>query len=157
MLSFFVLYAPQPALPASTASPYHPSFDAHPNASFPRAICTSHDLHCFHTHANASFPISFLLILMQTPQVWGVPSWLPNSAPRSLSSRLFSKNASLFATLSKERNASPFFPIVCALFAKKTGVYPSCSSPRGPFPRSQSGTRPVRPVRRPSPKRRTVN
>ena len=48
----------------------------------------------------------------------------------------------LFHSLSKERKSSRLFPTACALFAKKTGVYPSCSLPRGPFPRGQSGIRP---------------
>ena len=116
-----MFYAPQPALPASTANPYPP---------------------CSDTHANAFSGNSFLLILMQTPRGWGMPSPRPNSIRRSRSLPLFAKNASLFAALCQERNLSPFFPIVCALFAKKTGVYPSCSLPRGPFPRGQSGIRP---------------
>src|SRR5207253_2019767 len=34
---------------------------------------------------------------------------------------------SLFATLCKEQNASPFFSTACALFAQNTRVYPDCS------------------------------
>jgi len=52
-----------------------------------------------------------------------------------------SQGASLFATLCKERNASPVFPIVCALFAKTTRVYPNYSLPRRLSPRGQLGTR----------------
>ncbi len=37
------------------------------------------------------------------------------------------KLASLFHSLCQEQNASPIFSVVCALFAKNTGVYPNYS------------------------------
>jgi len=53
--------------------------------------------------------------------------------------------ASLFHSLCQERKTSPIFPIVCALFAKKTGVYPNCSLPRRLSARGQNGTAAILP------------
>ena len=52
-------------------------------------------------------------------------SFLPraNSRTGAQTTRSFS----LFHSLSKERKSSRLFPTACALFAKKTGVYPSRS------------------------------
>ena len=76
-------------------------------------------------------------------------STLTENRGRGAGVALVSKNsrnfASLFHSLCQERKTSPIFPIVCALFAKKTGVYPNCSLPRRLSARGQNGTAAILP------------
>ena len=71
---------------------------------------------CFDAHTKPSSRNSLLLILMQNPRGWGMPSTVHDSLHCSLSHS--------FAILDK---SSRLVPTASALFAKTPGVYPNSS------------------------------